>query len=128
MDDVQRVELRRTPCHGQCPVYQVVLEASGRATYRGEGFVERLGTFEGRFNPREFEHLVAFLGEIAFDSLEEDYPAPMTDMPSAIITVSGPGGSRRVRNEGSSGPAVLWGAAYAIDGLVARITWERAAG
>ena len=41
--NVKRVTIRRTPCYGHCPVYELSVSGDGEVEYSGEWFVAREG-------------------------------------------------------------------------------------
>jgi hypothetical protein len=45
--EVLSFSLSRGPCFGTCPVYTVIFQADGRAQWRGEWFVDRMGDYSG---------------------------------------------------------------------------------
>src|SRR3712207_4276863 len=47
---ITEIGLERTPCHGTCPVYTVVIKSDGTLRYKGEAFVKRTGEHTGQVN------------------------------------------------------------------------------
>jgi hypothetical protein len=54
-----RIELRRTMCFGTCPVYTLVLFASGRVEYHGEMFVCAVGAHTAQVDAGAATQLIA---------------------------------------------------------------------
>jgi len=121
---ISEITLERTRCLGPCPAYQVVLRRDGTATYIGKAHVERLGAHQGKLHPSLFIQLARLLLAEDFFELQDRYFKPVTDSPSAIITVVRDGQRKRVSNYASTGPIRLWGLEMAIDAVAAYIEWE----
>src|ERR671921_1467141 len=83
---ITEISLERTPCFGSCPVDKVVLRPDGTATYIGRRFVERMGTYEGKFAEGDFERLAGLMQAMKFFGMEDRYDRPITDHPSVITT------------------------------------------
>jgi hypothetical protein len=58
---ITSVTLRRGPCFGRCPVYDVTLAADGVATWSGERFVDRVGRFQGQVDLNNYSRLARFI-------------------------------------------------------------------
>jgi hypothetical protein len=105
-------------CFGTCPAYRVVLQPNGKLSYEGIAYVKRKGKFTASFHPDEFRKLVAIAKRVGFDSLAPSYSAPVTDMPTAIVTVKRGTAVKRVSDYGSSAPAEAWAMQELIDVVV----------
>jgi hypothetical protein len=108
------IRLARTACFGHCPVYQIEIRKSGKATFTGEEFVTAKGVRELQLREDDVVLLAVALKRTAFWSLKdryfekEDGCGPlMTDMPSFSIQVVRDGKSKTVNlYEGCQGAAV----------------------
>lgn len=122
-----RIEMERTACLGECPVYRLSLCRDGTAEYRGVAFAEREGRFVGELPLRTFGRLAFAVERISFMGLDEDYTVRVTDLPSTIITVveSETGAEHRVRDYGEQAPPEFWMLAETLDAVAARIEWSR---
>ena len=121
---ISAITLERTRCLGPCPAYQVILRRDGTATYIGNAHVERLGEHQGKLHPSLFIQLARLLLAEEFFALQDSYVEPVTDSPSAVITVHWGGQRKRVSRYANSGPIQLWGLEMAIDAVVTRMVWE----
>jgi Domain of unknown function (DUF6438) len=59
--EITSITLRRGPCFGTCPMYEVTLAADGAATWYGERFVDRLGRHQGQVDVNDFGRLARFM-------------------------------------------------------------------
>ncbi len=121
---VTEVGLERTVCYGECPVYSVTLKPDGSVRYVGTEHVTRRGTHVGEINPEDFHQLAEYLVESGYDSLETEYPLPVSDLPSTYTTAVINGKRKVIHHYGGYGPVKLWVLEQAIDAVVARARWN----
>lgn len=122
-EQITEVTLERTACFGTCPAYKITLRRDGTATYVGMEYVERKGTYNGKFYG--FERLAQFIEARGFFDLKDNYSINATDLPSAITTVVRAGQRKTVINYGDVGPLELWGVEKVIDGVMANTKWQK---
>jgi hypothetical protein len=104
-----------------------VLRSDGTATYIGKRFVERVGEFDGRFNPYYFERLAQFIESQGYFNLQDKYEEQMTDQNTVITSAVRRNKRKTIVNYGGEAPVKLWGIEMAIDGVLTQIRWERRA-
>jgi hypothetical protein len=121
--EITSVTLRRGPCFGACPVYEVRLGSDGTATWDGERFVERLGRFRGEVDGNDFAHLAGFVERSGFFHWDSEYVGHVSDLPDYRLTVESAGGTKSVRQNGVDEPADFWVIAALVDGIAAAIDW-----
>jgi hypothetical protein len=91
-----RIELQRTPCYGWCPAYRVAITGDGTVTYFGERFVASKGSKTAKIAPENVRALVqAFVAADFFWTFDQ-YQAPITDLPTQIISISFDGHSKKI--------------------------------
>jgi hypothetical protein len=127
-EEITTIRLRRGPCFGFCPIYEVILQADGRATWNGERFVDRLGPYEGEISPGDFGHVAAFVERAGFFSWNDEYLGGVFDTPEYQLTVARGRQSKTVRQNGVDEPPDFWVIAALVDGLAATVDWKPAAG
>ncbi len=120
---ITEITLERTACYGTCPIYKVILESNGTATYIGMQFVERKGTYKAYISG--FEQLAKIIEARKYFSFSASYTEPVTDLPSAITSVVRNGKRKTINNYANSGPIELWEIETLIDGLIANARWEK---
>lgn len=82
--------IKKTPCFGQCPVFEASIYANGRVIYIGRKFVERTGTYEASLSKTQLENLLNKAVAANYFSLASTYPTEgrtITDLPSTITYV-----------------------------------------
>ncbi|HMQ46458.1 MAG TPA: DUF6438 domain-containing protein [Saprospiraceae bacterium] len=92
-----KVEISKTPCFGRCPTYTFTLNGQGEATYNGRKFVELEGDHTRVF-PIDTTN-VAFATLIAADlwQYQDEYTAPVTDLPTTYLSFHHDGKSKRIK-------------------------------
>lgn len=85
-EQIESISLSRSGCYGKCPVYQVTLNRDGSILYKGDMFVEHIGTYnvEAEFDFQHFENLV---NTSDFFNLEDSYIENVADIPVCGVTV-----------------------------------------
>jgi len=125
-EPVKEIALERTPCFGACPVYKVTLKPDGTVIYEGKRFVDKIGRFEGKIIPEDFANLAQVTNSLGFWKLQDKYTAPITDMPSALVTIKQGEKSKTTDNYASRGPAELWAIEQLIDKVVEGVPeWKK---
>jgi len=95
-----QITLNRTVCFGFCPAYTVTISGDGQVRYEGRRFVNAVGERTATIAPADVERLVARFDEIGFDHLQDEYRAPVTDLPTTTITLTRNGRTKRVVDYG----------------------------
>lgn len=81
------VSLRKTPCHGTCPVYEVRIDKNGKVLFDGQDFVAVKGKKYFQLSSKQFKTLHDKLAKTNFSSYKESYDEPrLMDVPSTFIT------------------------------------------
>ena len=116
-------------CFGSCPIYEVTLTRAvgigpGSASYQGDAFVEREGSFEGTIDLWSYGQLCELFDHLGFRDLEEDYSVDWTDAETLILEARGPAGLHRVIDYGHQGPPELVALRLAVEATVEHIEWE----
>lgn len=119
------VELRRGPCFGNCPVYEVTLRADGTATYRGGDFAPRQGQWGGTVDPQRVERLLARLDSAGFWSMPRDRQLRIIDLPQTVLRARAGGREHAVHTNLT--PEELAPLHAAIDSVADGVVWRRPA-
>jgi hypothetical protein len=100
-----QLALERTECFGMCPAYRLTVSGSGDVRYEGLNFVETKGQVDDRLSGQQVNDLIAAINECNFFALRESYqgeidgcPEVCSDMPSAIISVTVEGKTKRIQH------------------------------
>lgn len=84
------LSIRKTPCFGECPVYEVTVDKEGNVTYNGIKYVTELGERKFKLTEKEFEDLKKYLNDEEFSGYESKYDNPEIEgLSSTYITYKG---------------------------------------
>lgn len=117
------VSIEHTACFGTCPVYKIILHQDNTATFIGQKYTDRIGTYKANVGP--FVRLSKSVQDHGFFGLSEHYSSGVTDQAHVITTVSQGGRLKTVENEGNAGPQGLWELQAIIDGAAAQAHWMK---
>jgi hypothetical protein len=121
------VGVARSPCFGECPVYDAIIHASGIVEYTGRMYVPRIGDYRGRVGLYEFQRLAQFIAGTRFWDMEPHYDfrnAVVSDAPGSCVLVATASRRKLVGNYADAGPPELWAITGLIDLLLHDIEWE----
>lgn len=101
--------VKRTPCHGTCPIYTAAIFADGRVEYEGERFVALVGKHTLSLPVATVNQLLAEAKRINFNKFQDQYVGNTADLPATIITVQPVGQSAKTVHAQEDIPASLEG-------------------
>lgn len=112
-----------------CPDRKIVIRRDSFKKFEDASVVETdlhsKKEWRGRLNPYYFNNLLRLIESQEYFSMNDTYAMGWVD--STIVTVSVRIGDKkkviRTRSEGDV-PIQLWGIYYAIEGALAKVTWE----
>ncbi len=85
-DDVY-VRFERTECFGTCPVYELVIRGNRELEYTGKSFAKPKGSFTATISEEDWDKLRNKIIEVEFFNFEDEYDAPISDVPTTITEV-----------------------------------------
>ena len=92
----RKITLRRTPCYGPCPVYELTILGTGEVTYLGEGRVARTGSHSWRISGRRLERLAEAFERARYSHLEDRYTSrEFADAPGCLTSIEYEDGSSK---------------------------------
>lgn len=84
------LNLSKTDCMGDCPVYDFTIDKDGNATFKGIKYVLETGERKFKLTDEEFDTLKEKLNKKDFSTFEKKYDNPkVLDLPSTYITHKG---------------------------------------
>ncbi|XSG77645.1 DUF6438 domain-containing protein [Herpetosiphon llansteffanensis] len=129
-----RISLERTACFGECPIYHVTIDATGKVTYQGKDFVKTVGQAEASISNEQLLTLInAFVAsnywnyKVSYEFAGPECNGMMSDMPDANTSITMNGTTKSVRHyygcEGFAGEAELKALEALIDTTVNVKQW-----
>jgi hypothetical protein len=93
-----QLQIRQTPCFGQCPAYQLQVDANGLVQYEGKSHVELIGKHSKQLSPQKMVALVEVLKSSDFWDYREEYDDPnIMDLPSSLMSCTLDGKTHNVK-------------------------------
>jgi len=89
--------LKRTPCLGTCPVYNIEIYKDGFVRYKGKNHVDRIGESVGSIDSDQITKVNLIFEKATFYSFNDEYTDSRLDIPSTVIEYySDNGGYKKV--------------------------------
>ncbi len=124
-DILPLLKMRRTPCFGTCPYFEVSIFSDGSVEYEGFNFVEKIGLYNSKINIKKVALIEDYIRKVDFFSFNELYDARVSDLPSVIIEVNLKGNNHKVRGRYNM-PEKFKMLSKFIDNLVSEIeVWDK---
>jgi hypothetical protein len=126
------VTLERTPCYGECPVYQVSIAGDGAVEFAGKRFVAHLGLATAKVSSERVDSLLRALETGGYFGFADLYVAGSpacgyyaADAPTVITSVTAGGRTKTIRHDyGCAGaPAALIRLERLIDEVAGTGRW-----
>ncbi|HET9907580.1 MAG TPA: DUF6438 domain-containing protein, partial [Anaerolineales bacterium] len=114
VSDSPLITLERTACFGTCPIYTLAIFEDGRVEYIGQDFVTITGEQTGSISTEQVKELLAAFESADYFNLQDQYTAPITDLPTTITTLSFEGKTKTISNYGGCMPDLLIPAPQAL--------------
>ncbi len=84
------ISIRKTPCFGDCAVYDIRIDKEGNVTYNGIQYVLKKGKHEFKLSDKEFKKLNTLFNVKGSEDIKDEYDDPsISDLPNTFITYSG---------------------------------------
>ena len=100
------IAFAQTACFGTCPIYTMTISGSGLATFEGERFTDKIGSFTKQMTAKETKNLFNQVYDFSWNDFKENYPTQVSDLPSTVFELNYKEISKRVRVTGEH-PAEL---------------------
>lgn len=84
------VSIKKTPCYGSCPVFELKFFSNNYVFWRGYDNVERMGYFEAPIESKTFKEIQEKAKKIGIPNMQNKYPQVgeyLDDYPVTIIRV-----------------------------------------
>ncbi|NBC07750.1 MAG: hypothetical protein GVY26_11215 [Bacteroidetes bacterium] len=80
------IEMSKGPCYGRCPVFTLTVYENGIASYEGERYTDRLGTYVKKLEKGQMERLLGEFKRANVWQFRDSYRGRIPDMQSVTIT------------------------------------------
>ena len=111
------ISMRRTPCFGKCPTYEIELYKGGLVKYTGLSETKYTGTYEKNMKPEVVDEIFAAFEQHRVDTCSEEYPMLIPDLPGIRYKLVFNGTEKEIRNA-QFGPEFLQSLTTKIDNRI----------
>ena len=87
---------KRTPCFGNCPVFEFRVYKDGWATFQGKNFVDMLGVYTADLSEAQLLRINNIFRDYHFYTFRNEYNDNRMDIPSMVVEYHGPQGFKKV--------------------------------
>jgi len=129
--DIPFFSMKRTPCYGKCPTYNISFFSDGKIIYEGKKFVTNEGKYLGQLNIKTVALIQDKIRQVDFFNLDSVYDARISDLPSVILEVNMDGSNHKVIDR-YKGPIKLREFEKYIDSFILKLesgllgdSWEK---
>jgi hypothetical protein len=94
-------EIKRTPCYGECPVYQARIFSDGRAEYEGISHVTKIGKFKTTIPTKRLQEIYQAAENANYFVFGANYPTNgrfIGDLPITSTYLKRGGLEKRIKN------------------------------
>jgi Domain of unknown function (DUF6438) len=92
------ITLERTVCFGSCPDYTLTIYGNGSLIYEGRNFVAVTGQQTSNISKDHVQELARAFYAIGYFSLEDEYSAAITDLPTTTTSIAIDGRYKKIVN------------------------------
>ncbi len=97
-DNYMVISMKKTPCYGSCPVYEIEIYSNLEVKYKGERFVDKTGAYNSRISTSQLEDLKTAFNDAGFFEMEDEYVSSVTDLPTTYVFFSDGKKSKKIKD------------------------------
>ena len=123
------ITLERSVCFGRCPDYTVSIDEDGNVVFEGGRFVAASGKHEANVGADAAATLLAQFENAGFWTLQNEYRARVTDLPTYVLTLRVGDREKRVLDYGGTMmgmPEIVRDLEHAVDETAQTAQWVSA--
>ncbi|NQV53505.1 MAG: hypothetical protein HQ500_10005 [Flavobacteriales bacterium] len=113
----------RSPCFGQCPIYNLDVDLEGHAVLEGKRFFDYIGFFEADFSQETMQRIVDLANQNGYFGFEHRYDANVTDVPS-VLTILRSGDQVHWVYDRMGAPEALQAFEREVEELIKGLDWK----
>lgn len=89
----------KSPCFGNCPIYNMTIYNSGLIKYNGVRFTEKMGKFEKTLDTKTYSELLKLFKTNRFWRFDDDYGMDLVDAATITLSYSDNGKTKTVKGK-----------------------------
>ena len=118
------IEMKKQPCFGNCPVYDIVFYENGLIQYTGKQYVEMKGVHIKKMNINDLRKLVKEFEEANFFEFNSTYRAPYPDLQTISITFTNEGLTKTITGKSEGRPEEILALEAKLDAIITAPGWQ----
>jgi len=119
--------LKREPCYGKCPAFDIELYDDGTVKYNGKAYVKKLGRYTAYLSKQAIVNIQMKAEEIGYFSMDKQYPpnhqAQIYDIPKTTTFIKIGDKEHRITNRHGS-PSALFKFENYIEEQLQDLDWQ----
>ncbi|MEL6864983.1 MAG: DUF6438 domain-containing protein [Bacteroidota bacterium] len=119
--------LKKNPCYGICPAFEIKLYSDGRITYFGQANVTRMGSYESTLDSATIDQILLKAQDINYFELADTYPTDghfLEDIPLTITSINNGEEEKRIVNNFEA-PRSLRSFESFLESLFKEVPWQK---
>lgn len=117
------IEMEKGPCFGRCPVFKLTIYDNGLASYEGERFTDRLGTYVKNVPSNRYKQLLQAFKEANLWQYKDIYRGRVPDLQTVTITYHEGAESKSIKGKDGR-PTVVMDLEELLDKIADEEGWE----
>ena len=118
------ITMKRTECHGTCPVYTIIVHDDKQVKLIGERFLDLIGTYEADISENEYNKLIESFEQADFFSFKSKYTANIADLSTTYLSFSQAKKGKLVIDHHNA-PKSLKALEKQVAALVKSLNWQK---
>lgn len=121
------VELKKGPCFGSCPVFEMIIYEGGWVSYEGERFTNRIGMHMKQIDVETFKDVMRAFEDADVWQYQNIYKAQIPDMATVTVVYHKDGNTKSIKGKDGR-PAKIVELGKMLDQIAQSSGWERYSG
>ena len=117
------IEMEKGPCFGRCPVFKLTIYDNGLASYEGERFTDRLGTYVKNVPSNSYKQLLQSFKEANLWQYKDIYRGRVPDLQTVTIIYHEGAESKSIKGKDGR-PTVVMDLEALLDKIANEEGWE----
>lgn len=102
------IEMSKGPCYGRCPVFTLAIYSNGLASYKGERYTDRRGTYVKKLEKSQMDRILSEFKRANVWQFRDSYQGRIPDMQSVTIVYYEGGKKKSIMGKEIRPNAVKW--------------------
>jgi hypothetical protein len=81
------LSMERTPCFGKCPNYKITIMNTGKVTYEGIQFTDKIGLYSKQLSSKQLSQIQKRMEDINLFEMNSKYDSNITDIPAVALFI-----------------------------------------